>query len=87
MKIGSSKKFDKMFSKAPSAIKSKFKEKIMLLVLNRDDISLRRHKLSGKYQNYLSIDITGDWRAVYIELENGSLLFFVLFGTHSQLYG
>jgi len=87
MKIGSSRKFDKMFSKAPSAVKSNFKETVKLLVFNRDNISLRRHKLSGKYQNYFSIDITGDWRAVYVELENGNLLFFVLFGTHSQLYG
>ncbi len=86
MKIGSNKKFDKMFKKAPVIVKKKFEERVKILILDSNQPILRRHKLSGKYQNYFSIDITGDWRAVYVELENGDLLFFVLFGTHSQLY-
>jgi addiction module RelE/StbE family toxin len=86
MRIGSSKKFDKMFKKAPEIVKKKFVERVMLLISNKNEPTLRRHKLSGKYQNYFSIDVTGDWRAIYTELENGDLLFFILFGTHSQLY-
>lgn len=87
MRIGSNKRFDKMFSKAPMVIKKKFTEKISLMELNPNDISLRKHKLNGKYKDFFSIDITGDWRAIFAELENGDLLFFVLFGTHSELYG
>jgi mRNA-degrading endonuclease YafQ of YafQ-DinJ toxin-antitoxin module len=34
--------------------------------------------------NY-SINITGDWRAIYMPINNNEVLF-IAFGTHSQLY-
>ena len=45
---------------------------------------LNNHGLRGKYTGYRSINITGDYRAIYIERDN--LVIFMLIGTHSELY-
>lgn len=47
--------------------------------------SLHNHILSGKYTNYRSINITGDYRALYKQVSEKEVIF-VKLGTHSQLY-
>lgn len=54
---------------------------------------LHNHKLSGKYSGFRSINITGDWRAIFSEqdVKHGKVITkkvitFEYFGTHSQLY-
>jgi len=42
--------------------------------------------LTGKYKGFRSINITGDWRAVFRELKSGEIVYFDLLGTHSKLY-
>ena len=46
---------------------------------------LRNHELTGNLQGKRSINITGDWRAVYCEKEPGVVVFEFI-GTHSMLY-
>jgi len=46
---------------------------------------LRDHQLKGKYKQYRSINITGDYRALY--LLRGDEAIFDVVDTHSQLYG
>ena len=53
--------------------------------LNPYDLRLNNHILSGKWSGYRSINITGDWRAIFRETETG--VYFIVLGTHSQLYG
>lgn len=45
---------------------------------------LKNHKLSGSMNEFWSINITGDYRALYT-MQNEVCLF-VRIGTHSQLY-
>ncbi len=85
MQIKFSKIFLKQLAKSPGFIKSAFEEKLRHFLFNKSDPILNNHKLKGKYQGYRSINITGDWRAIFEECPNGDVLF-LLFGTHNQLY-
>lgn len=49
------------------------------------DPRLRSHALRGDYKDYRSINVTGDWRAIYRMV--GETALFIALGTHSQLYG
>jgi addiction module RelE/StbE family toxin len=47
--------------------------------------SLRNHSLKDKYAGFRSIDVTGDWRALY--REETKRIIFVEIRTHKELYG
>ncbi len=61
-----------------------FKERLEIFIEDPFDPRLRNHPLKGKLKGYRSINITGDWRALFKEVEDG--VYFVIIGTHSQLY-
>ena len=86
MKIEYSQKFIKEFEKCPKNIKNAFL--IRLEIFIKDDRSpiLNNHSLSGKLKSFRSININGDWRAVFEEIENKKIAYFVAIGTHSKLY-
>jgi len=46
---------------------------------------LRKHPLNSPYKGSFSIDITGDYRAIFHLVEKDTALFTHI-GTHSQLY-
>lgn len=48
---------------------------------------LRNHSLSGKYKGCRSINVSGDWRAIFREYKGGAVIYFEMLGTHSELYG
>lgn len=83
-KIDFSFKFNKQLIKVPLKIKIAFKKRFSLFLQNEFDPLLHNHFLTGEYKGYRSINITGDWRAIY-SVKNGIIIFEVL-GTHSQLY-
>jgi addiction module RelE/StbE family toxin len=85
MTIKYSKNFSKQFAKLPQKLKSRFIERQRLFVTDRYSPILRMHSLSGKYQGYYSIDITGDYRALF-EIEGNTIIIFGFIGSHSQLY-
>lgn len=86
-KINYSRKFDKQLRKAPLEIKIAFRNRLSLFLENPQHSQLNNHKLTGKYLSYRSINITGDWRAIYSEIENReNEIVFEAIGTHSQLY-
>jgi len=87
-RIDFSKRFDKQFKKSPLEIKIAFKKRIKLFLHDPLDPQLRSHPLKGVLQGYKSINITGDWRALYSEFkERGeTIIIFEMLGTHSQLY-
>lgn len=80
--------FRKQYKKAPPSIQKILQPKIDMFIANRNNPQLRNHFLKGEYKGLKSINITGDWRALYKEeIENGEIIIvFVLLGTHSQLY-
>lgn len=76
--------FNKQRKEAPLEIKVAFRETLELFLEDHDHITLRNHLLSGQYAGIRSIDVTGDYRALYRE-EQGRIIFVAL-GTHDQLY-
>lgn len=80
------KKFAKQYKKADVCIRDSFNKRLELFIENKNNPTLGLHKLHGEYSNCYSINITGDWRAVFRELDNGKFIFFVAIGTHGQLY-
>jgi addiction module RelE/StbE family toxin len=85
MQIKYSKIFLKQITKAPKSVAAIFDERVRLFVSDKDNPILNNHQLKGKFQGCRSINVGGDWRAIFEESSNGDA-FFVLFGTHSQLY-
>ena len=87
--INFSKRFDKQLRKAPLDIKIAVRNRYMLFTENPFNPFLNNHQLIGKMSGYRSINITGDWRALYSEYfddEGNKILIFEILGTHSQLY-
>lgn len=79
--------FKKQYKKADIKIRNRFDYCLDLFVKNPIDPQLRNHPLKGKFKGFRSIDVTGDWRAIYLEEKNGEIIFyFASLGTHSQLY-
>lgn len=83
-KIDFSNKFKKQLIKSPLKIKIAFKKRFSFFLKDEFHPSLNNHILKGEYQGFHSINITGDWRAIYSKKAN-TFIFEVL-GTHSQLY-
>jgi mRNA interferase YafQ len=85
MKISYSKNFIKQSKKLSPDIRAKLVQRVTQFSHNPLDSQLRDHPLKGKYKQYRSIDVTGDYRALYL-LQGDEVIFDVV-GTHSQLYG
>ncbi len=84
MTVKFSKKFRKQYQKADKKIQVRFNQKLALFLTNPFHSQLNNHQLTGTYLDYRSINVTGDWRAIYSE--NAGVVVFELLGTHSQLY-
>lgn len=84
MRIKLGKKFAKTYDKSPLKIQIAFQERLKLFLVDPHHSSLNNHSLNGKYSEYKSINITGDWRAIYEQTR--ALITFKELGTHSQLY-
>lgn len=41
---------------------------------------LNNHSLTGKWRGYRSINITGDWRAIFVEVGENKMTFVVRLG-------
>jgi addiction module RelE/StbE family toxin len=81
--------FEKQRKAAPIAIRKAFLETLELFAEDPTHERLRNHPLTGTYAGYRSIDITPDWRAVFIILKSATrtIIRFHFLGTHQQLYG
>ena len=79
------KRFEKLAAKLPLRVKQKMVERILLFVQDPLNSQLRGHALYTPYKGSFSIDITGDYRAIYELIDNETALFTHI-GTHSQLY-
>lgn len=80
------KKFEKKYVKLPPAIKEKFKERRNLFLADPSSPILNNHSVDKAYPGWRSINITGDYRALY-EPKGDDLAVFMKIGTHSELYG
>jgi addiction module RelE/StbE family toxin len=76
--------FRNKLEKVPHKIKIAFRESLETFLEDQDHISLRNHLLTKEYAGIRSIDVTGDWRALY--KEEVKRIIFVELGTHEDLY-
>lgn len=79
------KEFTKGFKKLPQKIKEHVKRRLLLLENDPSAPELNAHELHGKKKGRWSINITGDWRALYVRIERNTIMF-VTIDTHSNLY-
>ena len=77
--------FKRAYKRFSKKLKEKLKERLEMFVLDEFDAVLNNHKLSGEYEGYRSINVTGDYRLVYRQL-NKDTMYFLAIGTHSELY-
>ena len=84
MQLLTHKNFDKAYAKLPDKVKAKFKLRRNLFLVNEFNPVLNNHPLSGEFFGFRSINITGDYRAIY--MERGNVVIFLKIGTHSELY-
>lgn len=85
MRITTHRQFDKAYAKVSKAIKEKFKQRRDLFLISPFHPLLKNHALTGEYGGCRSINIAGDWRAIYREKGAGTVEFLKI-GTHGQLY-
>ena len=86
MTINYSKTFMKLFDKSPQHIRKAIVERIKCFEANPYDPILNNHALKGEFSGRRSINITGDWRAIYENIDDETVYFMYL-ATHSSLYG
>ena len=87
--VNYSRVFTKQLKKAPLKIKEAFRKRREIFVENPFSPQLNNHQLTGEYKGHRSINITGDWRAIFMEEldeEGNKTILFKFIGTHNQLY-
>jgi len=85
MKIELQRSFIKGYTKLPEKIQEKFKERRNLFIENKFHPLLNNHSVEKTFPGCRSINITGDYRAIFKENENNNVIFLII-GTHSELY-
>ncbi|MCX6736458.1 MAG: type II toxin-antitoxin system mRNA interferase toxin, RelE/StbE family [Candidatus Parcubacteria bacterium] len=78
------KKFAKRLEKLPLKIEDAFYARLEIFLVNKFDQRLNNHELEGEYAGYKSINVTGDYRAIFQDF--GDNVLFITIGTHSELY-
>ena len=90
-RIDYSRKFLKQLKKSPLEIKIAFRKRLGLFIQNPHHPLFNNHSLKGQYSGDRSINLTGDWRAIFSqqqqqEEDDRLVTIFEVIGTHSQLY-
>lgn len=80
-----SKSFTKRYKKLPKDLQEKTLDRLRTFLENPYNPLLENHYLHGKYEGCRSININGDYRAIYWESPKGHASFLAI-GTHAQLY-
>lgn len=80
-----SREFKKCYQKLPKKVQGKFKQRLEHFIIDPFDPILNNHSLSGEYVLHRSINVTGDYRAIYREVGLQTIKW-VTVGTHAQLY-
>lgn len=84
MRIHFHKNFTKKYKRF-RAIQKSVDERLSLFRIHPFDTILNNHGLNGKFKGFRSINITGDYRAIFELIDENSIRFIDL-DTHSNLY-
>lgn len=85
MKIILHRRFKKQYKKLDTSGQRKFKERRDLFLQDPFHPLLHNHALQGEYVGCRSINITGDLRTIYQEIDSDTV-YFIALGTHPELY-
>ncbi len=85
MRFEWSREFKKCYRKLPTKIQQKVQERFQEFLLDEFDPTFNNHKLTGEFVAFRSINITGDYRALYRRVDSDVILW-AMVGTHAQLY-
>ena len=85
MKVHFHKRFANDFRRLNPKIQHAFEDRLGLFCTNPYQIKLNNHPLKGKWEGYRSINVSGDYRAVYKDICQGEVIFTNI-GSHGQLY-
>ena len=85
MKIIFQKSFEKQYKKLPKKIREQFNMRLALFLNDQQDSLLNVHMLKGEHEGLLSLNVTGDIRAVF-DTQHKNIIIFVAIGSHSELY-
>ncbi len=77
--------FKKDWKHLQPKVKQAFRARFQIFRTNPFNPILSNHKLQGYYGGCRSINVTGDYRAIFVE-EMDSIKFLRI-GTHAELYG
>ena len=80
-----SKNFVRQYTKLPIKIQKKFKERVAMFKKDPRYPLLRIHSLKGDKEPLVSMNVTGDYRALFVWETEERVLFHQI-GTHSELY-
>jgi len=78
--------FKKRYKKIPVKVRVQFDKRLLLFQNDSFHSLLGNHSLSGDRDGQWSINVTGDWRALYIWMDSKTVLFLDI-DKHSNLYG
>ncbi len=85
MIINFHRNFKKDLNKLPSSCKEQLYERIHIFSKDPFHPILNNHQLHGKLKGRNSINITGDIRAIYEQINKNTVLFLMI-GNHGKLY-
>jgi addiction module RelE/StbE family toxin len=77
--------FTKSYKKLSPKVKVKLENRLRFFSKDEFNPVLNNHALKGRWLGYRSINVTGDFRAIFKRDVNNVL--FVAVDTHSNLYG
>lgn len=86
MEPGLHKNFKKQFRKLSPKVQEKFFESVDLFLKDKFNPILNNHSVESAYPGWRSINITGDYRALY-EHKDENFAVFMKIGKHSELHG
>jgi addiction module RelE/StbE family toxin len=86
MKVSFHNRFNKSYKKCSAKVQKQFKKRLKLFLENPYNPLLENHALYGEWQDFRSINVTGDYRALYYNLNDDIVEFFIV-DTHNNLYG
>lgn len=87
MRVRFHKRFVKDYSRLDLKIHHAVKNRLQIFCTNPYHAELSNHPLKGKWRGYRSINLSGDFRAVYKKEVSDEEVIFITIGSHSQLYG
>ncbi len=86
MRFIPSTRFKKHYRKLSRVLQTRADERLALFAEDPFHLLLNNHSLHGEHKDKRSINIGGDYRIVYCEIEE-SVYLLIDIGTHSELYG